>query len=190
MKKLKRAELLGEIFTGTSLSSSKRENKKGTKQAIELTPKISIVILLIFAVLVCSVAYYITENNAVPHITNANAAQIKLVDFMNSTTAITTSVSMVSTTITTTVPVVSTTTTTTRKRQVATISTTAQETTTTTTIEGCGGDLQKPCDFGIEKKCNEDLVIDANDTCQIPTCAPSVSNGRSGCGAWALNYCK
>lgn len=64
-----------------------------------------------------------------------------------------------------------------------------QTTTTTTTTIPCGGDMQPPCQKGVEG-CDEGNILGADNICHTPTCAPSVKSGLKGCGAFALRFCQ
>jgi len=76
-----------------------------------------------------------------------------------------------------------TTTTTTSTTSTSTITTTTTSTSTTTL---CGGEYQPPCEDG----CNIGFIVGSTGNCHPKgPCAPSVSNGRDGCGAFALSFC-
>ena len=78
------------------------------------------------------------------------------------------------------------TTTTTSTIPTTTTSTITTTTTSTTTTTLCGGEYQPPCEDG----CNLGFIIGSTGNCHPKgPCAPSVSNGRDGCGAFALSFC-
>jgi hypothetical protein len=70
----------------------------------------------------------------------------------------------------------------------ATTTTTSTTSTTSSTV-ACGGDLQSPCK-GTDYACNEDSVLGSDGICHTPLCLPSVESGLSGCGAFALEFCR
>lgn len=94
---------------------------------------------------------------------------------------------------TSTTPATSTSTSTTTTLSMAPASTMMPATSTTlytTTTIACGGDDQAPCLVNGSRLCGKGRVLGSDFLCKPVGCAPTTPSGRSGCGEWALEWCR